>query len=79
MIISRWISDRPVRLIRGVRMHFCGWETNTHRGCNVLDKGNVLVRGSEEEVIAPGSQDAEQQSTEHHRIQWEVRGCGADV
>jgi hypothetical protein len=24
MIISRWIPDRPVRLIRGVRTHACG-------------------------------------------------------
>lgn len=63
MIISRWIPDRPVGLIRGICIHLCGVGNDktgpsTYQGCNVLDEGNVLVVGSEEEVIVPGSQDA---------------------
>jgi len=53
--------------------------TSTHQGCNVLDEGDVLVVGSEEEVVASGSQDAQQQRSEHHWIQWEIWGCRVDI
>ena len=51
----------------------------THQGCDVLNEGHVLVRGSEEEVSASRSQDAQEQRPEHDRIQGEVWGCRADI
>lgn len=51
----------------------------TDQGCDVLDEGDVLVRRSEEEVLASWGQDAQQQRAEEDGIEGEIRGSRADV
>ena len=50
-----------------------------YQGCNVLKERGIFVVGPEEEVLASRGQHAQQQGSEHDRIQWKVRGCRVDA
>jgi len=68
------------------RSHSLSWdtgprenETKAHQCCNGLNEGNVLIVGSEEEILASRGQEAQQQGSEHDRIQREFWGCSVDI